>query len=62
MLSTLSASTGIIKDKTPTAVDVDAEVKQWKEEFGEEVAAKLETLVRDAMPDYEYLRSRRITV
>ncbi|KAF4153381.1 hypothetical protein CNMCM6069_000947 [Aspergillus lentulus] len=62
MLSTLSASTGIIKDKTPTAVDVEAEAKQWKEEFGEQVAAKLETLVRDAMPDYEYLRSQRITV
>lgn len=62
MLSTLSASTGIIKDKTPTAVDVDAEVKQWKEEFGEEVATKLEMMVHDAMPDYEYLRSRRITV
>ncbi|GIJ85031.1 hypothetical protein Asppvi_003886 [Aspergillus pseudoviridinutans] len=62
MLLTLSRSTGIIKDKTPTAVDITAEVKQWKEEFGEELASILETTVRDAMPDYEYLRSRRITV
>jgi hypothetical protein len=62
MLSTLLGSTGVIKDKTPTVVDVAAEAKQWKEEFGEELAYMLETTVRDAMPDYEYLRSRRITV
>ncbi|KAF7162396.1 hypothetical protein CNMCM6106_009370 [Aspergillus hiratsukae] len=62
MLSTLINSTGIIKDKTPTAVDITAEASQWKEEFGDEVATMLEKMVRDAMPDYEYLRSRRITV
>ncbi|RLL98708.1 hypothetical protein CFD26_101240 [Aspergillus turcosus] len=62
MLSTLIKSTGIIKDKTPTAVDITAEARQWKEEFGDEVATMLEKMVRDAMPDYEYLRSRRITV
>ncbi|RHZ61785.1 uncharacterized protein CDV56_101479 [Aspergillus thermomutatus] len=62
MLSTLTKSTGIIKDKTPTTVDITAEVKQWKEEFGDEAATMLEKMVRDAMPDYEYLRSRRITV
>ncbi|GIK00970.1 hypothetical protein Aspvir_005000 [Aspergillus viridinutans] len=62
MLSTLLRSTGIIKDKTPTVVDITAEVKQWKEEFGEELASMLETTVSDGMPDYEYLRSRRITV
>jgi hypothetical protein len=62
MLSTLIHSTGIIKDKTPTVVDITAEARQWKEEFGDEVATMLEKMVRDAMSDYEYLRSRRITV
>ncbi|KAF7128510.1 hypothetical protein CNMCM5793_003298 [Aspergillus hiratsukae] len=62
MLSTLMDSTGIIKDNTPTAVDITAETRQWKKEFGDEVATMLEKMVRDAMPHYEYLRSRRITV
>ena len=60
MTSTLRTSKGVIKEKTPASVDVDAEVVKWKEEFGVEVAALLERLVRDAMPDYEYLRERRV--
>ncbi|OJJ99121.1 hypothetical protein ASPACDRAFT_52597 [Aspergillus aculeatus ATCC 16872] len=60
MLSTLEGSSGVMKEKTPAAVDVRAEVKKWRAEFGEEVAAMLERAVEEAMPDYEFLRGRRV--
>lgn len=60
MTDTLKGSKGVIKGKTPTVVDIDAEVEKWKEEFGLETAALLEKTVRDSMPDYEYLRERRL--
>ncbi|KAK4108062.1 hypothetical protein N656DRAFT_784598 [Canariomyces notabilis] len=62
MTSTLVASKGIIKDKAPAAVDIDAEVEKWKAEFGPEAAGLIEKTVRDAMPDYEYLREFRLKV
>jgi hypothetical protein len=62
MLSTIEGSTGILKDKAPSDVDVDAEIRKWKVEFGEEAAALLEKATRDAMDDYEYLKERRIKV
>ena len=60
MLSTLSASTGIVEGKTSNDLDIDKEVKKWKVEFEEEGGAHIEKWVRDAMPDYEYLKSRRL--
>ncbi|KAJ5760231.1 hypothetical protein N7520_007387 [Penicillium odoratum] len=62
MLSTLENSSGIVKDKAPESVDIDAEAAGWKVEFGEEVGRLLEESVRGSMPDYEYLKARRITV
>ncbi|KAK4168225.1 hypothetical protein QBC43DRAFT_309902 [Cladorrhinum sp. PSN259] len=62
MTSTLRASKGVIKDKTPAVVDIDAEIEKWKEEFGPEGAALIEKTVRDTMPDYEYLRERSLKV
>lgn len=62
MTSTLKESKGVIKDKTPGIVDIDAEAEKWKEEFGVETAAFLERAVRDTMPDYEYLRQRCLKV
>lgn len=62
MLSTLEDSKGIVKDKAPTSIDIDAEAAKWKVEFGEEVAQLIEKCVRDSMPDYEYLKARRITL
>jgi hypothetical protein len=62
MLSTLEGSTGIVKDKAPTSIDIDAEVAKWKVEFGDEIAELLEKATRDAMPDYEYLKANRVTV
>lgn len=62
MLSSLEGSTGVLKEKAPTDIDVKAEAEKWKVEFGEEVAQLIEKAVWDAMPDYEYLKARRITV
>lgn len=62
MLSTLEGSTGIVKDKAPTSIDIDAEVAKWRVEFGDEMAELLEKATRDAMPDYEYLKANRVTV
>ncbi|KAJ5365135.1 hypothetical protein N7517_008021 [Penicillium concentricum] len=62
MLSTLEDSTGVVKDKAPASVDIDAEVTKWRVEFGDEVAEMLEKATRDSMPDYEYLKANRVTV
>lgn len=61
MLSTLEASHGIVKDKAPEIIDIAAEVTKWKAEFGEEIAGLIEKAVWDSMPDYEYLKARRLT-
>ncbi|KAK4099686.1 hypothetical protein N658DRAFT_429359 [Parathielavia hyrcaniae] len=60
MLSTLEASRGIVKDKAPSSVDIAAEAVKWRAEFGEEAAGMIERAVWAAMPDYEYLRERRL--
>ncbi|KAL1838702.1 hypothetical protein VTJ49DRAFT_2292 [Mycothermus thermophilus] len=57
-LGTLMASKGLIKDKTPATVDVEAEEVKWRAEFGDEAAKMIAEKVRDSMPDYEYLRAR----
>lgn len=62
MLSTLEASTGLMKDKTPAQVDIAAESAKWEDEFGKEFAELIETAVQDSMEDYEYLKARRLTV
>ncbi|KAJ5461896.1 uncharacterized protein N7458_003448 [Penicillium daleae] len=62
MHGTIEASTGIVKDKAPETIDITAEVAKWKAEFGEEVAGIIEKAVWDSMPDYEYLKDRRLTV
>ncbi|KAK4148672.1 hypothetical protein C8A00DRAFT_47526 [Chaetomidium leptoderma] len=60
MLSTLEASKGIVKDKAPATVDIKAEADKWRAEFGDEAAGAIEKAVLDAMPDYEYLKERRV--
>lgn len=59
-LSTILDSEGIIKGKTAENLDIDVETKKWREEFGEKVAIRLEELVRAAMPDYEFLKARKL--
>ncbi|EEQ32130.1 hypothetical protein McanMca71_005480 [Microsporum canis] len=61
MLSSLNASNGIMKDKLAANIDIEAEATKWKAEFGEIDGAKMHKWVTDAMPDYEYLKSRRLT-
>ena len=60
MLSTLLASSGINQSKLSTNLSVESEAPKWREEFGEEFGAMLETYVRAAMPDYEYMKSKRL--
>lgn len=60
MLSTISASRGVDKSKTSVGLDIGVEAARWKEEFGEDEGVEIERWVRDAMPDYEYLRVKRL--
>ncbi|KAJ5177147.1 uncharacterized protein N7482_003024 [Penicillium canariense] len=62
MMSTLETSKGIVKDKAPESLDIAVETAKWKVEFGEEIAGLIEQAVWDSMPDYEYLKARRLTV
>jgi len=59
-LSTIQASTGIVKGKTSAGIDINVEARKWREEFGEQHGRKMEQWVRDAMPDYEYLKAKRL--
>ncbi|MCJ1296426.1 hypothetical protein MMC34_007992 [Xylographa carneopallida] len=60
MRSTLTASTGIMKDKSSAEIDISVEAKKWKKEFGQSEGEKMETWVKASMPDYEYLCARRL--
>lgn len=60
MRSTLYESTGIIGGKGSTGMDIDAEVAEWRVEFGAAAADRIRKLVREAMPHYDYLRDGRL--
>lgn len=60
MLDTLLSSEGIDAGKVAGNVDLDEQATMWWREFGETAGTRLERLVRDAMPDYEYLKARRL--
>ena len=60
MRSTIDTSTGIVEGKTAANLNIDEEVRKWREEFGEEEGRKMERWVRAAVPDYEYMRARRL--
>lgn len=62
MLSSLNASDKVNLEKVGGNIDIDAEAQKWRAEFGDVDAAKLESWVRAAMPDYEYMRSKRVTL
>ncbi|KAI2639977.1 hypothetical protein GGS21DRAFT_390077 [Xylaria nigripes] len=62
MLGFLNGSTGVDKSKVAGKINIDAEAAKWRSEFGDEGGRKLERWVREAMPDYEYLYSRRLTL
>lgn len=60
LLSTLRASSGILLDKTSSNIDICVEAKKWCAEFGDEMGKYIERRVRAAMPDYEYMKARRM--
>ncbi len=60
-LKTVQDSTGVIKTgKRDGDMVLEEELEQWKVEFGDEVAEALMKRVKDALPDYHYLRSLRL--
>ncbi|KAI0150747.1 hypothetical protein GGR57DRAFT_471424 [Xylariaceae sp. FL1272] len=62
MQSSINASTGVNMGKVAGNVDIEKEAAKWREEFGDECGRKLEKWVREAIPDYEFLRSKRLTL
>lgn len=59
---TVRNSTGIEKERAPEHIDTAKEAVKWKEEFGAVGAALIASCVKAAMPDYEYLRTKRTWV
>lgn len=60
LLSTLRESSGIVLDKVSTKINIDTEAMKWRIEFGDEMGRRMERAVRKAMPDYEYMKERRL--
>lgn len=60
MRSTLLASAGVMGGKTAINLDIEMEAEKWREEFGEHEGEKIEKLVRAAMPDYEFMKAKRL--
>lgn len=62
MKDTLHASEGVKQDKVAKGLVLEKEAIKWREEFGDTEAAKLVKWVQAALPDYEYLREKRLTL
>ncbi|KAK2870578.1 hypothetical protein FQN49_003074 [Arthroderma sp. PD_2] len=60
-LSTLLSSGGIVKGKTSANIDIEHEAKNWRTEFGDRAGRRIERLVKEAMPDYKFLKAKRLT-
>ena len=62
MLSSIAGSKGIMKDKARPNIDIDIDIEAtvWREKFGDDAGAMIERWVRNAMPDYEYMKSKRL--
>lgn len=56
----LAASTSIVPGKSSSGMQIDEEFPKWQEEFGEDRAVLLKSLVEDALEDYMYLRERAV--
>ncbi|KAJ4130520.1 hypothetical protein NW754_009571 [Fusarium falciforme] len=57
-----SASDSVNLNKVASNLDVAEKAAKWRAEFGDEDGSKLESWVRAAMPDYEYMRSKRLKI
>lgn len=58
--STIYTSTGIVKGKDSSGLDLEAEKKKWVVEFGEAWGGDIARKVDEAMEDYAWLREKRI--
>ncbi|KAF4967209.1 hypothetical protein FSARC_5188 [Fusarium sarcochroum] len=62
MLSSLNGSDKVNLDKVAGDLNIDDEAVKWRNEFGDEGGKKLESWVRAAMADYEFMRSKRLRI
>jgi hypothetical protein len=62
MLGSLNSSEKVDLSKVGGDIDVSQEAVKWRDEFGDEHGRKLEKYVRAAIDDYEYMRSKRLTL
>jgi hypothetical protein len=62
MKDTILKSEGVVMEKLSEMGDLTFEEKEkaWKGDFGEVLGARVASLVRDAMPEYEWLAERRL--
>ncbi|KAK4145157.1 uncharacterized protein C8A04DRAFT_10869 [Dichotomopilus funicola] len=60
MTSSIRASSKTDTSKAAGAIDIDTENTKWRAEFGEEGCRNLEQWVRDMMPDYLAMHSKRL--
>ena len=60
LITTLMNSKAPEADKSSRNLSIDDEVPKWIAEFGEERGRQLEQRVRAAMPDFLYLKSKRL--
>ncbi|KAK2870579.1 hypothetical protein FQN49_003075 [Arthroderma sp. PD_2] len=58
--TTIDNSTTIDPSKAGGQIDIDEEAAKWREEFGEDIGQMVEKYVRAEMPDYIYLKSKRV--
>lgn len=54
-------STTIDKSKTSRGLDMEAKREDWKLQYGGKIAAELDRLVEEAMPDYLYLHEKKLS-
>lgn len=58
--STILGSDGLIQGKTAAGFDMAKAEQEWISTYGEEAASKIKQLVEKTMPDYEYMRGRKM--
>lgn len=62
MTSTITASEGVIKGKSAKGLVLEDEVPKWREEFGEDLGARMEGWVKAALGPYEEMTAARLRV
>jgi hypothetical protein len=61
-VETLNQSQGIVQSKSGASIDLVVEKEKWIQEFGQDLGGQLGMLVDRAMPEYEWLKERRLRV